>query len=386
MKLFSRTVWVLSGVSLLTDLASELLYPVMPLYLKSIGFSFAAIGLLEGIAELIAGMSKGYFGQWSDRLGRRLPFVRAGYALSALAKPLIVVSGAAAWIFGMRTMDRIGKGVRTAARDALLSSEARPGTKARVFSFHRSWDTVGAALGPLLAYFLLLAAPGDYRTIFYYAALPGLAAVALLFLLREKKQAPVSELKKGFFDYFGYTRQAPVEYRKLLLPLLLFAIGNSSDVFLLLRVKELTGSDTQMILAYIFYNAVYAGSAYPAGWLADRFGPRKILMAGMLLFALVYAGFGFATSGWHLFGLLMVYGVYAACTEGIAKAWITGLVPTTEAGRAVGLFASSQSIALFFSSVLAGLLWDTMGPALVFSFSAMMSVFAFVLMGRVRKM
>lgn len=384
MKLISRTVWILSLVSLFTDLASELLYPVMPLYLQSIGFSFSAIGLLEGIAEFTAGLSKGYFGQWSDRIGRRLPFVRAGYFLSAFVKPLTILFSAAGWIFGMRTLDRIGKGVRTASRDAILSAEAAPGTKARVFSFHRSWDTVGAALGPLAALVFLKMHPGKYTDLFLYAALPGIVAVLLLFLLREKKQEAVPGLKKGFFSYFSYYREAPAQYKKLLSALLLFALANSSDVFLLLQIKALTGSDLTMILYYVGYNIVYAAMSYPAGFLADRWGMQRMLRFGLALFVLVYAGFALQPDAAGCAQLMVAYGIYAAFTEGISKAWITTLVPKEATGRAVGLFTSAQSIALFTSSLTAGILWDQFGAAITFGYSAIVGGLAILLIWKLK--
>ena len=290
MRIISRTVLILSVVSLFADVASEMLYPVIPVYLKEIGFSVFLIGILEGIVNFTAGISKGYFGKLSDEKGLRLPFVKLGYLLSTVSKPLIAVFTYPIWIFFVRTIDRLGKGVRTAARDALLSQEATKETKARVFGFHRSMDTVGAAIGPVIALLFLFFYPGQYQTLFYLAFIPGLLSILFIFLLKEKKQ-PVSTLGKGnFFSFFKYWKIASPEYRKVVAGLLLFALFNSSDIFLLLITKETIGNntitlfsttfnaDTITIAAYIFYNLVYAAASYPMGVLADRLSYKKIIL------------------------------------------------------------------------------------------------------------
>ncbi len=265
--MLTRTVWILGWVSLLTDLASEMLYPVMPLYLEQIGFSVLGIGILEGIAQGVAGLSKGYFGHWSDATRRRLPFVRWGYSLSAVAKPLMAVWKAPLWVLGARTLDRLGKGVRTGARDALLSTEATAATKGRVFGFHRGMDTLGAALGPLLALLYLSVYPEAYRHLFFLALLPGLGAVAATFLLSEPHSSTPA-LTRPAFHFRGFLKYLPRSspaYRKLLVGLLAFALVNSSDFFLLLLLKERGLSDGALIGFYIFFNLVYALAAYPAG-------------------------------------------------------------------------------------------------------------------------
>nr|HQV07026.1 MFS transporter [Chitinophagaceae bacterium] len=270
MRIITRTVLLLSVVSLFADIASEMLYPVIPVYLREIGFSVFLIGVLEGIVQFLAGISKGYFGQWSDAKGQRLPFVKWGYMLSAIAKPLLAVFVLPVWIFFVRSIDRLGKGVRTAARDALLSQEATPATKGRVFGFHRGMDTAGAAIGPILALLFLFFYPGQYTTLFYLAFIPGLLSVAAIFFIKEKKQ-PVAVIKKRhFFSFFSYWKIASPEFKKVAIGFLLFALFNSSDIFLLLITKETIGSDVihignitfnsdeLTIAAYIFYNLVYA--------------------------------------------------------------------------------------------------------------------------------
>ncbi|MFM2139125.1 MAG: hypothetical protein RJA57_1432 [Bacteroidota bacterium] len=382
MRIITRTVWILALVSLLADVASEMLYPVMPGFLREIGFSVLLIGILEGVAGFTAGISKGYFGKRSDESGLRLPFIKLGYLLAAVAKPLMAVFTAPGWIFGVRTLDRLGKGVRTAARDALLSAAATRETKARVFSFHRSMDTIGAALGPLLALTFLYWHPGDYQTLFYLAFIPGLLSVLLAFLLRETRH-PVSTLGRGnFFSFFRYWRHAPAEFRQVVPGLLLFALFNSSDVFLLLITRETIGdqtltisgarfdAETLTIAAYIFYNLVYALTAYPMGMLADRLGHRRVLISGLLLFALVYAGFATRPDTGWLFGLFALYGIYAAATEGIVKAWITNLAHEKNTATAIGFYTSAESICSLLASILAGVLWTAFGSAATFGSSA----------------
>jgi MFS family permease len=362
MKPISRTVWILSLVSLFTDLASEMLYPVMPIYLKSIGFSFLLIGVLEGLAEAVSGLSKGYFGKMSDNTGRRLPFVRLGYTLSALSKPMMALMTYPVWIFLARSVDRVGKGVRTGARDAMLSEAATPETKGRIFGFHRSMDTLGAVIGPAAALIFLHYRPEQYKLLFYIAFVPGLAAILLTWLLSDHQAKPKeSRLKTGFRDFFQYWKQAPPRYRKVVSGLLLFTLINSSDVFLLLRLKDAGLSDPATIGVYIFYNLVYALAAWPVGILADRLGLKNVFIAGLALFSIVYFGMAFSHSLPAFLILFALYGIYAAATEGVAKAWITNITDKQDAGAAIGTYAGFQSICTMLASTLAGLIWYRYG-------------------------
>lgn len=368
-----RIVWILSLVSLFADMASEMLYPVLPLYLREIGFSVFLLGVLEGVAECTAGISKGYFGKKSDESGLRLPYIRGGYLLSALSKPLMVVASFPLWIFGVRTLDRLGKGLRTAARDAMLAGASTSSNKARIFGFHRGMDTLGAFFGPLIALVFLHFLPGQYRPLFLWALIPGLLSVLLLFLLREKRSPSSTLQRKGFFSYFGYWKKSSAGYRKLVSALLLFTLFNSSDVFLLLKTKELTGSDTLTISAYLFYNLIYALAAYPAGIWADRQRYGTVMGTGLLLFALVYGGFAAGPSTPWVFGLFLLYGLFAACTEGLAKAWIAHFAPATDTGTAIGLYTSGQSLAALGSSTLAGWIWVAAGSQWTFLVSAVIA-------------
>ncbi|MDP1726525.1 MAG: MFS transporter [Bacteroidota bacterium] len=384
MKYITRTVWILSLVSLFTDMASEMLYPVMPVYLKSIGFSIVFIGILEGFAEAIAGLSKGYFGKLSDHSGKRVPFVQVGYALSAVSKPMMAIFIYPAWIFLARTIDRFGKGIRTGARDAVLSDAATPQTKGKVFGFHRSMDTLGAVIGPALALLYLYFKPEDYITLFYIAFVPGLLAVIATFLLKEQGVVKSPEHKPiKFFSFFKYWKESRAEYRQVVGGLLVFALFNSSDVFLLLSAKQAGLSDTLIIGIYIFYNLIYALFAFPIGILADKLGLKNTFIFGLILFAFVYFGMAFSTHVYLFLVLFFMYGVYAAATEGIAKAWISNISDKKDTATAIGTYAGLQSVCALFASTLAGLTWFYFGMQTTFLLTGFVTILvaAYLLLG-----
>jgi MFS family permease len=359
LRYLTRTIWVLSIISLLTDTASEMLYPIMPIYLKSVGFSIMLIGILEGIAEATAGLSKGYFGKLSDVSGRRVPFVQLGYTLSAISKPMMALFVFPLWIFLSRTMDRIGKGLRTGARDALLSDESTAATKGRVFGFHRSMDTIGAVLGPVIALIYLYYYPQDYKTLFLIAFIPGLLAICATFYLKDNRhQHSATDLKISFFSFLKYWKSSPAAYRQLVVGLLCFTLFNSSDVFLLLKAKESGLNDTVVIGIYIFYNLIYALFAFPVGILADKIGLKSIFIVGLFLFSVVYFGMALPfTSPFFYMGLFFLYGIYASATEGISKAWISVITDRKETATAIGTYAGLQSICTMFASTITGFIW-----------------------------
>jgi MFS family permease len=355
-------------------MASEMLYPVMPIYLKSIGFSVLLIGILEGVAEATAGLSKGYFGKLSDLSGKRVPFVRAGYLLSALSKPMMAVFIFPLWIFFARTIDRLGKGIRTGARDAILSDEANPSTKGKVFGFHRSMDTLGAVLGPAMALLYLYFYPEDYITLFYIAFIPGLLAIASSFLLKDKTYRPKEKISTGFFSFLNYWKTSPSAYRRLVTGLLVFTLFNSSDIFLLLKAKQAGLDDTAVIGIYIFYNLVYAAFALPLGILADRIGLKQMFLFGLSLFVLVYYGMSTYTDIRIIAGLFFLYGIYAAATEGISKAWISNITDKKDTATAIGTYSGFQSICTMVASSLAGYIWFAFGAPAAFLLSAVAAV------------
>lgn len=375
MKYLTRTVWILSLVSLFTDAASEMLYPVMPLYLKSIGFSVFLIGVLEGMAEAVAGLSRGYFGRLSDQNGIRVPFVRWGYALSAVSKPMMAMFVWPVWVFAARTVDRLGKGLRTGARDAMLSDEATRETKGKIFGFHRSMDTLGAVVGPSVALIYLFYMPEDYKNLFFLALIPGLFAVFATFLLKDTDdRRTVTFTNTSFFTSLRYLREGPMMYRRVIYGLLIFTLVNSSDVFLLLKARETGLDDTAVIGVYIFYNLIYALFAFPAGILGDKLGIRLVLSCGLVVYAMVYFGMSMAGSSLAVVVLFFLYGVYGAATEGLSKAWISNITPREETATAIGTYSGLQSICAFLASSLTGAIWMVAGANAAFMTTAFMAL------------
>lgn len=355
---------MLGLVSLFTDLASKMLYPIMPLYLSAIGFNAFNIGMLEGLVEILSGVSKGYFGKLSDEAGNRLKFIRLGYGISAIARPLFVLFKLPVWVFFMRSLDRLGKGVRTSARDALLSDEATMETKGKVFGFHRMLDSMGSALGPIIAFIFLSYQPANYTSLFWWAAIPGVFAIGFTLFIKEKKKEAVKQSnKKGFFSYLNYWAVATKDYKKLVTGLLLFALFNSSDFFLLLWLKHIGFNDGEVIFSYILYNSVYSLLSYSFGSIADRVGLKQILVVSFLLFATTYIGLPFIGKGYYMvFSMFVVYGAFSASFEGIAKAYISNLSDKKDTATAIGFYNSAHSITAFLASSIAGLVWHKISP------------------------
>lgn len=354
----------------------------MPLYLKSIGMGALYIGVLEGIADAISGISKTYFGKLSDVSGRRMPFVWFGYVLSSFSKSAIGLFVNPAWVLFTRSSDRLGKGVRTAARDAMLSAEATPETKGAVFGFHRSLDTLGAFFGPILALVYLHYHPGEYRRIFMYALIPAFFVVLSLYFVKEKPVEKKIETGNHFWNSLTYWKIANPEYKKIIGAILLFTLMNSSDMFLLLKAKESGLSDVLMISLYVFYNLVYASSSYRLGVLSDKIGKKKIFLAGLFFFILTYMGMAFNHNLWIFFLLFSCYGLFAACTEGITKAWISNLCEKVDMATALGFQSTTQSIAAMLASFIAGAIWFGLGSSYVFMFSAMGTMIVAVIIYR----
>ncbi len=289
------------------------------------------------------------------------------------------------WIFFARTVDRFGKGIRTGARDAILSDEASPETKGKVFGFHRSMDTFGAVLGPLLALIYLYFYPEDYITLFYLAFIPGILAVISSSYLKEKKaKLPKEQKSVSFFSFLNYWKESPVAYRKVVVGLLAFTLFNSSDVFLLLKAKQAGLDDTQVIGVYIFYNLIYALSAFPTGIIADKIGLKKMFIIGLGLFVIVYFGMGFSTNLYVIIGLFFLYGMYASATEGISKAWISNITLEKDTATAIGTYSGFQSIFTMLASSIAGFLWYKFGASTTFfvtSIATSLVILYFVFLG-----
>lgn len=367
----SKQVLTISFVSFFTDMASEMLYPITPIFLSSVlGAPMVVVGMIEGFAEVTSGLLKGYFGAFSDKVGKRSIFVVIGYGLSAVAKPLPGILPNTLTVLIARVIDRVGKGVRTAPRDALLASYSENNTGA-VFGFHRAMDTAGAVVGPLLALLMLNFFELSYQTIFIAAFIPSLAAVLFAFNVKDKKTKRTVGQKHNLISFW---KRAPSQYKTLFILITIFSLVNSSDVFLILKSKNISGSDTLAIAGYIFYNIIYAASSYPIGLLADKFGKERVFVIGLLIFSFVYFGFASANSFVLIWILFALYGFYASATEGVLKAWVSDLVPDQNRGSAIGLITMSSSIAVMIGSVLAGFLWDKFGSQVPFYLSSAVSL------------
>lgn len=374
-KIITRTILLLSIVSLFADIAGEILYPVMPLYLKSVGMGAVFIGVLEGLAEAIAGLSKTYFGKRSDVSGKRMPFVWTGYVIASFAKPAIGLFTNAFWILFARSSDRLGKGIRSAARDAILAEEATPETKGAVFGFHRSFDTIGAFLGPILALIYLHFYPGEYRTLFFLCIVPAFFVLFSLSFVKEKEHLEVKKEDGNLFlSSLSYWKIASGEYKSLLTAVLLFTMFNSSDMFLLLKIKENGVSDVMAIGFYIFYNFIYALFSYKMGILSDSWGRKKVFILGLICFAITYAGLSFTNNIIIYFILFFFYGLFSASTEGISKAWASSLCKKEDLATAIGFLATTQSLMTLVASLFAGAMWAIMGSSSIFLLSAFMAM------------
>ncbi|MFM9108616.1 MAG: MFS transporter [Chloroflexota bacterium] len=361
-----RNVVVLGVVSFFADLSTEMVYPLIPLFLTGVlGAPVAVVGLIEGIAESTASLLKVASGWWSDRVGRRLPLAVAGYGLAAVGKLLLAVAWAWPVVLLARFVDRTGKGLRGSPRDALIADSTEAGSRGRAFGFHRAMDTAGAAIGPLIGLALVAALDGQLRPVFALAVIPGLLSVAALAMVREPaaaaRTAPAAPLRLSL-SLEGFDPRL----RRFLLAAAAFALGNSSDVFLILRARELGLTATAAVLAYVLFNLTYMAAALPAGSLSDRIGQTRVYVAGLLVFALVYLGFAAAREGWQIWPLFAAYGLYMALTEGVGKALIADLAPRDRRATAIGVYGALTGIGLLVSSTAAGLLWDRVGPGAPF--------------------
>ncbi len=358
----SRNVFVLGLVSLATDVASEMLYPLIPIFLTvTLGAPVAALGVIEGIAEGTASLMKVGSGWYSDRLSMRRPLVAAGYALSAIGKVLLATAFHWPQVLVARTVDRFGKGVRTSPRDALIADSALPETYGRAFGFHRAADTAGAVLGPLIGLAILeIVGQNHLRPVLLAATVPGVLSVGLLAFVKERRREPKpveSGAERPKIDLSG---ASPVFWIFLSISLL-FALGNSSDTFLILRAKDLGLSLAVVILLYVLYNASYSLLSLPAGIVADRAGKRRLVTGGFFVYGLVYMGFALAGQGSSLWPLFLVYGVYMAFTDGMARAMVAELSPEERRGTFLGLYHTGIGLMAVAASVLAGVLWDVVG-------------------------
>ncbi len=372
----TRNVRVLSAVSFLQDTASELLYPLLPIYLTSVlGAPPAVVGAVEGVAEGAASLTKLAAGPLGDRYARR-PLIATGYGMAALGK--VIVAAATGWpgVLAGRVVDRLGKGIRGAPRDALLVDGIDNDARGRVFGFHRAMDTLGAVVGPLLGLAGYQLLDHQIAPLLWVAVIPAVLSVALVFLVRETRRVVPAQRKA----IFARVRDLPHEYWRVTVLLVAFGIVNFPDALLLLRLNEIGFSVVEVILAYVGYNLVYALSSYPAGLLADRIPRPAVFGIGLAFFAVGYIGLGLTTDTVVAWVLIAVYGLFTGCTDGVAKAWISSLVGPDLQGSAQGVFQGASGFAILIAGVWAGLLWGADGSLPLLVSGVVGAVFAVVLL------
>lgn len=361
----SPNVLLLGWVSFFADVSSEMLYPLIPIFLTTVlGAPVAVVGLIEGIAEAVASLIKPLAGRWSDRSQRRRLFILSGYGLSACSKAILAM--AQAWPLALlgRVSDRVGKGLRSGPRDALLADSVEPANLGKAMGVHRGMDTLGAVVGPLIALLLLHLYNDNLRLVLWLAVIPGLIGAALVLFVREQRRVrpAVSTPRSRLL--------LPGRFRVFLAIWGLFAFTNSSDVFILLRAREMGLAAVGVVLLYCLYNLTYALASPLLGRLSDILGRRTLLIGGMLVYALVYSGFALATSNPHLIVLFASYGLYMAATEGVSKAFAIDLVPAHCKATATGWLGLVGGLGALCASIVAGLLWDSVGNRSVFALGA----------------
>ncbi len=372
-------VWYLSLVSLFNDTASEMLYPIMPIFITSVlGAPVYVIGIIEGVAEGVAALFKGIFGYWSDRLQKRKPFVVGGYGAATVSKLLTALATTWPLVLCARLVDRLGKGLRTGARDALLLEASDDTNRGFIFGFHRSMDSLGAVIGPLIALILLNGFHFTIRHILFISIIP--AALSLLFFFFVKDTT--KKILTNKITLSLSLKGMPVKYKKFLLGMTIFSLGNSSDSFLILKAQDLGLSLSLIISAYMLYNLTNAAMSTPAGRMADRIGPKKVLIAGLVIFALVYTGFALNTTPALVWVLFLVYGFYIAFTDGVSKALIGSITPVERSGTAYGTFYAVTSIATLLASIIGGILWSVFAPAATFAFAVVCTLVSLVIFVR----
>jgi MFS family permease len=381
----TRNVVILGFVSLLNDAASEMIYPLLPVFLTSVlGAGPAALGMIEGIAESTASLLKLYSGYLSDRVKRRKGWVVAGYSISNVIRPLIAFAGSWVQVLALRFSDRVGKGLRTSPRDAMIADSTPPEFRGMAYGFHRAMDHGGAIVGPLLATGLLLLYQDSISTVFLLSFIPGTLAVVLLLAgLRERASPPRTGGRT--FSFRSAWTEMPDGFRKYLLIILIFTLGNSTDAFLLVRAQALGVPIALLPTIWVVLHVVKMAFSVPGGILSDRLGRKRIIVTGWVVYSLVYAGFAFASRQWHVWALFATYGIYFGLTEGVEKALVADLAPAHLRGSAFGLYHLTVGIGAFPASLIFGLVWERLGAAAAFSMGAGLALLSSVMLATLRE-
>ena len=376
----ARNVKVLAAVSFFTDVASEMIYPLLPLFLSTvIGTSAAALGVIEGLAESVSALLRLPAGWWSDRIRRRKPLVVFGYTVAALARPLIGLAQTTGQVLAIRLADRFGKGVRTAPRDALIADSVEPSQRGYAYGVHRAADSLGAVLGPLVAWALLTLGWVELRGLFLWALVPGLVSVVLVLVF--VRETPVSDHVAVAVAAEPVDRSAPLggTFWRYLIVVFLFTLGASTDAFLLLRASQLGVATAMIPILWALLHVVKSSSTVLGGALSDRVGRRPLILGGWSVYALVYLAFALASVQWHAWAIFVVYGLYFGMTEGTEKAMVADLVPASRRGTAFGWFNAALGLGALPASVVFGIVWQRYGAEAAFVMGAGLAALATLL-------
>jgi MFS family permease len=375
-----RPVRLLGWVSLLTDAATEAVYPLLPVFITQVlGGPPVALGIVEGAADATSSALKVVSGRWSDRIGARKPIVLLGYSLSSLVRPFIAITTTWTHVFLIRVIDRVGKGLRGAPRDAMLASLAPPGERGRVFGYHWAMDHAGAAVGPALATVFLYFAPDNYRLLFALTIIPGLLAVLTLTRVPETPSAPKAAVSAA--EGHPATSPLPGSLRKYLWILAIFTLGNSSDAFLLLQLSQAGVPLIGLTMLWSVQHAIKALITMRGGMLSDRLGRRTLIISGWIIYAIVYAGFAFSETATSLIAWFLIYSTYAAAVEGSEKALVADLTPDALRATAYGWHAAVQGFGALAAGITFGLLWQFFGAPVAFLTGASLALLAALLLG-----
>jgi len=373
----TRNVFILGLVSLFTDLSSQMVFPLIPLFMVNVlGSGVYAVGIVEGAAETTASFLKVVSGYWSDRIGRRKPFVLFGYSISAITKPLFAFANIWSFVLYIRVIERIGKGIRSAPRDAIVAESSDESVRGRAYGFHRAMDGVGSVLGAALA--LLLLPIFGYRNIFMFAFLPGMVAVFIILFINEKKRAS-EEHKINEMSIKGTFRELPTNLKLFLIVSVIFALGHFGYAFLLVRVLDIGLADQMAILFYIIFYVVYTVCTIPFGILSDQIGRKKVLMAGYVIFGITSFGLIFATNVYSVLGLFVSYGIFYAMIDGAQRAFVVDLAPKHLKATALGTFHTAIGLVALPGGCIAGLLWDKISPETTFIYGLTLTIISLIL-------
>lgn len=370
-----RNIFFTGLTSFLTDTSTKMIYSIMPLFLLSIGASKTEVSLIEGIAESTSALLKALSGWWSDKIGKNKPFMVFGYAMTAIITPLYALVAVPLQVLLLRFVERVGKGVRTAPRDSLIAGSAGVKQRGKGFGFHKAMDNAGAIIGPLLAYLILTAEPGNYRKIFLLATLPAICGVITILLF-------IKEVKRKKADLPGKIRfkDFSKRYYLFLFIAIVFTLGNSTDALLIVKAEEVGVKVALIPLVYMLFNSVSVILSIPMGMLSDRIGREKLIIFGFMLYSFVYYGFGATTRISVIIALFALYGVYSAATDGVQKALVADLVAKDKKGTALGIYNAVLGVTLLPASLIAGFLYDKVSAASAFYFGGIMAFTAAIMM------